>query len=206
MERLQVTELSDGQAKSAGIMIGDWLDEYNGIKLTSSEALSAAMRKSSGSHMMKVIRNLQRIEIPIIAGALGISVEVGEVVDIDDQKAMLQVMYEQAAKDIKLSTIPEIPGTSVSEVLEIVTAECVFGMGVFKDFFTGMSDFFGGRSQTTQEILRSARKTCLNELKIEAAKVGGNAVIGVRLDYSEFSGQGKSMLFLVASGTAVKIK
>jgi len=31
-------------------------------------------------------------------------------------------------------------------------------------------------------------------------------VIGVKLDYSEFSGGGKSMLFLVASGTAVKLR
>ena len=33
-----------------------------------------------------------------------------------------------------------------------------------------------------------------------------NEVIGVDLDYSEFSGGGKSMLFLVASGTAVTFK
>ncbi|MDD9883321.1 MAG: heavy metal-binding domain-containing protein [Gammaproteobacteria bacterium] len=33
--------------------------------------------------------------------------------------------------------------------------------------------------------------------------MGANAVIGVDLDYSEFSGGGKSTLFLAASGTAV---
>lgn len=37
----------------------------------------------------------------------------------------------------------------------------------------------------------------------QAHDLGANAVIGIDLDYSEFSGQGKSMLFLVASGTAV---
>ena len=36
--------------------------------------------------------------------------------------------------------------------------------------------------------------------------IGADAVIGVDLDYSEFSGGGKSMLFIVASGTAVKLK
>jgi uncharacterized protein YbjQ (UPF0145 family) len=30
-------------------------------------------------------------------------------------------------------------------------------------------------------------------------------VVGVDLDYNEFSGGGKSMLFLVASGTAVRL-
>ena len=44
------------------------------------------------------------------------------------------------------------------------------------------------------------------ELKKEAYEIGADGVIGVDLDYSEFSGGGKSMLFLVASGTAVTFK
>lgn len=39
----------------------------------------------------------------------------------------------------------------------------------------------------------------------EAHALGAEAVVGVDLDYSEISGGGKSMLFLVASGTAVKL-
>ena len=69
-----------------------------------------------------------------------------------------------------------------------------------------MTDFFGGRSESTQGVLRDARRTCLNELRKEAFSVGANAVIAVDLDYSEFSGKGKSMLFLVASGTAVTVE
>jgi len=89
--------------------------------------------------------------------------------------------------------------------LEIITSEAVFGMNVFKDFFTGMTDFFGGRSQTTQDVLRRARKVVLDQLKQEAHEIGANAVIAVDLNYSQFSGKGKSMLFVVASGTAVVI-
>jgi uncharacterized protein YbjQ (UPF0145 family) len=43
-------------------------------------------------------------------------------------------------------------------------------------------------------------------LKLEAKKLGADAIIGIDLDYQEFSGKGKGMLFLVASGTAVKLK
>lgn len=89
--------------------------------------------------------------------------------------------------------------------IDIVTAECVFGMNLFRDFFAGLSDITGGRSESTQKVLREARRTCLTELRREAHRIGANAVIAVDLDYSEFSGQGKSMLFLVASGTAVEI-
>ena len=207
MERLQIIKLScGGVAEAAGLMVGDWLDEYNGVLLVSSESLSAAIKKSSGTHTMKVVRNLQRLEFPIKGGSLGISVEPGKMVDIDNEAAVRNEVILQAAKAIKLSTTPEIAGYIVDETLEIVTAECVFGIGVFNDFLTGMSDFCGGRSDATQDTLRRARRACLNELKIEAVKVGANAVIGVDLDYSEFSGQGKSMLFLVASGTAVRLK
>lgn len=54
-------------------------------------------------------------------------------------------------------------------------------------------------------MIRDARETCLNELKIEAHSLGADAVVAIDLDYSEISGGGKAgMLFLVASGTAVK--
>jgi uncharacterized protein YbjQ (UPF0145 family) len=56
-----------------------------------------------------------------------------------------------------------------------------------------------------QNTLKDARKVALDELRSEAAYLGADAVIGVDLDYSEISGGGKSMLFLVASGTAVKL-
>ena len=36
--------------------------------------------------------------------------------------------------------------------------------------------------------------------------VGGNAVIAVDLDYSEISGDGKSMLLVVITGTACRVE
>jgi uncharacterized protein YbjQ (UPF0145 family) len=79
-------------------------------------------------------------------------------------------------------------------------------MNLFRDFLAGLTDAFGGRSESTQKVLRDARRECLRELREEALRHGANAVIAVDLDYSEFSGQGKSMLFLVASGTAVLVE
>lgn len=91
----------------------------------------------------------------------------------------------------------------IKKRLDIVSAETAFGMNLFRDFFAGITDIFGGRSQATQKVLRDARRTVLYELRKEALQIGGNAVVGVNLNYSEFSGGGKSMLFVVATGTAV---
>ena len=113
---------------------------------------------------------------------------------------------KQSADNVKLTTAFTFANYEIEDEVSIVTAECVFGMNVFRDFFAGMTDFFGGRSAASQKLLRDARNTCLDELKTEASSLGADGVMGIDLDYSEFSGNSKSMLFLVASGTAVKFK
>lgn len=118
--------------------------------------------------------------------------------------AALEALKARARKLI-LTTEGAPLGLTVTERLGIVTAECAFGMHIFKDIFTIARDAFGGRSAAIQNTLKDARNTALEELRMEAATLGANAVIAVDLDYSEFSGAGKSMLFLVASGTAVKL-
>ena len=109
-------------------------------------------------------------------------------------------------ENIILTTAPTVANRGIDHEIEVITAECVFGMNIFRDLFAGFRDVFGGRSQASQKVLRDSRKTCLDELKMEAAEVGADAIIGIDLDYQEFSGKGKGMLFLVASGTAVKLK
>jgi uncharacterized protein YbjQ (UPF0145 family) len=111
---------------------------------------------------------------------------------------------ERALYEIVLTTETAIFTHVITERLGVVTYEAAFGMGILSDFFTGFSDLVGGRSRTTQKTLRSARNTVLRGLRHEALLMGADAVIAIDLDYSEFSGQGKSMLFLVGSGTAVR--
>ncbi|MEI4234819.1 heavy metal-binding domain-containing protein [Roseovarius sp. D22-M7] len=96
-------------------------------------------------------------------------------------------------------------GLNIIERVEIVTAECAFGMNIFKDLFSGVRDIVGGRSEAVQKTLRDTRRTALLELKKEAYEVGANAVIAVDLDYVELSASG-NMVLLVASGTAVRIE
>jgi uncharacterized protein YbjQ (UPF0145 family) len=93
----------------------------------------------------------------------------------------------------------------LEEKVVIVTAECAFGMNIFKDLFAGVRNIVGGRSEAVQKTMRDSRRTALYELKKEAYEVGANAVVGVDLDYVELSSSG-SMVMLVASGTAVVIE
>ena len=104
-----------------------------------------------------------------------------------------------------LLTTETAPNLNITRRIEIVTAECAFGMNMFKDLFAGVRNIVGGRSEAVQKTMRDSRKTALYELKKEAHAVGANAVVGVDLDYVELSGAG-NMVMLVASGTAVVIE
>lgn len=96
-------------------------------------------------------------------------------------------------------------GLKIIKRIEVVTAECAFGINIFKDLFASVRDIVGGRSEAVQKTMRDSRRTALYELKREAHAVGANAVVGVDLDYVELSGVG-NMVLLVASGTAVTIE
>lgn len=129
----------------------------------------------------------------------------GQIQELIDNRQFDELPIEvidELAKDLIVTTESSLSGYTVDERIEVISAECVFGMNIFKDFFAGVRDVFGGRSSSSQKVLRDARHTCLTELRREALIVGANAIVAVDMDYSEISGDGKSMLFLVTTGTA----
>ena len=103
-----------------------------------------------------------------------------------------------------LTTTNTIETQPVKQYLGIVTGETIIGANIFKDFFAGIRDIVGGRSGSYEKVLREAKDTALKEMQEQAARLGGNAVIGVDLDY-ETVGPNGGMLMVTASGTAVKI-
>ena len=107
---------------------------------------------------------------------------------------------------VLLTTGYMIAGREIDREIDVITAECAFGHNILKDIAASARDFFGGRSGTVQNTLRDCRKVALTELRKEALEAGADAVIGVDLDYGEIGSGGSTMLFLVASGTAVKLK
>jgi uncharacterized protein YbjQ (UPF0145 family) len=116
-----------------------------------------------------------------------------------------QVKAQLQRQALVLTTTPTVPGREISCVVDIVAAECAYGMNAIKDFLATVTDVAGGRSGSTQQVLRDARRTVMAELRNEAFNLGADAVVGVDVAVSEFSGGGKSMLFMVATGTAVKL-
>ncbi len=101
-----------------------------------------------------------------------------------------------------MTTTPGIEGKTIREYLGIVTGEAIVGANIFKDLFASIRDIVGGRSAAYEEELKRAREIAFQEMEAAARAQGGNAVIGIDLDY-EVVGQGGSMLMVSVSGTAV---
>ncbi|MEM1447924.1 MAG: heavy metal-binding domain-containing protein [Planctomycetota bacterium] len=103
------------------------------------------------------------------------------------------------------TTTPTVDGHRIREYHGIVTGEAILGANLFRDLFAGIRDLVGGRSAAYEEELGKARRIAIGEMEELAQQQGGNAVVGVDLDY-EVIGQNGSMLMVSASGTAVTIE
>ena len=108
------------------------------------------------------------------------------------------------ARGVIVSTTPTLEGRPIQEYLGIVTGEVIIGANLFRDLFASVRDIVGGRSGSYERILADARTQAIQELQAEAAALGGNAVVGIDLDYEVIGAQG-SMLMVSASGTAVRV-
>ncbi len=104
-----------------------------------------------------------------------------------------------------ITTTPNIEGKKIIEYKGVVFGEVITGVNFLKDFAAGLTNIFGGRSGSYEGELIQAREEALKELQKRVEMAGGNAVVGVDIDY-EVLGQGGNMLMVTASGTAVRIE
>ncbi|MGV6889711.1 heavy metal-binding domain-containing protein [Rhodophyticola sp. SM2404] len=100
-----------------------------------------------------------------------------------------------------VTTTPTVEGRPISAYHGIVVGEAILGANVFRDLFAGITDIIGGRSGAYEEELGRARATALAEMEDRAREIGGNAVVGVDLDYEVIN----NMMMVSASGTAVTL-
>jgi len=102
-------------------------------------------------------------------------------------------------------TTPAIEGKRVTRYFGIVSGEAILGANIFQDFFAGIRDIVGGRSAGYERELKKAKDIAIAEMVQQAKGWGGNAVLGVDLDYETIGANG-SMLMVSASGTAVLVE
>ncbi|WP_424933651.1 heavy metal-binding domain-containing protein [Amaricoccus macauensis] len=102
-----------------------------------------------------------------------------------------------------VTTTNTVEGHRITAYHGIAVGEAILGANVFRDLFAGIRDIVGGRSSAYERSLQEARETAMQELQHRASRLGGNAVVGIDLDYEVV---GESMLMVSASGTSVTIE
>ena len=104
-------------------------------------------------------------------------------------------------------TTPNLEGRRITRYIGLVSGEAILGANIFRDLFAGIRDIVGGRSAAYEQELRKAKQLAIDEMQDQAQRLGGNAVVGVDLDYETISmGSGGGMLMVSASGTAVVVE
>ncbi|NIY99567.1 heavy metal-binding domain-containing protein [Salipiger sp. HF18] len=102
-----------------------------------------------------------------------------------------------------ITTTNNVEGRRITAYKGIVVGEAIMGANIVRDLFAQVTDIVGGRSGAYERKLQDAREVAFRELEQRAQALGGNAVVGVDIDYEVV---GDTMLMVSASGTAVVIE
>jgi len=105
-----------------------------------------------------------------------------------------------------VTTTDVIQGVVIETYLGIVTAEVVYGTNALRDFFAGIRDVIGGRTNSYERVFEKGQQDAIAELQQRAQRLGADAVIGVEIDTGTINlDQGGALLLITATGTAVKL-
>lgn len=111
--------------------------------------------------------------------------------------------FRRRVQQLTVSTTPTLQGFTIEEYKGVVTSHVTVGVNMFKDLFAGVRNVVGGRSSSLQKTMAKMRETGLEEIKTEAYRRKANAVVGITMDFDEYS---EGMLMLNITGTAVVTK
>lgn len=103
---------------------------------------------------------------------------------------------------ILMTTGFSFEGFSINKYIGVFSGECALGTGFLSSFGSDISDIFGTNSKSYTNKLRQAKEYALEQLKEQTIQAGGNAVIGLSINYTMFS---RDIIGVIANGTAVKI-
>jgi len=123
---------------------------------------------------------------------------------INKEKGTWESYFKKNLHSIPTLTL-QIPLNWDYDALGIVSGQITMGMGLGGDLSATFANLTGGQSSDYNQKIMTGETMCLNQIRLRALQLGGNAVIGVTLNYST-AGGAKELLLVTAVGTAIKLK
>lgn len=102
-----------------------------------------------------------------------------------------------------ISTMNDVPGYQVTQVLGEVFGLTVRSRNIGSQFGAGLKSLMGGELKGMTKNLASSRAEVINRMAEEAAAKGANAILAMRFDTSEMGGNWTE---ICAYGTAVIVQ
>jgi len=129
-----------------------------------------------------------------------------EQVPSDSQMRYLRKLDDELTRKQRplLTMSHTIEGQKITEYLGIVSGHSVLGMNIFSDWFAGIRDIIGGRSESYEQYFIDAREKAIDDMVFEAEELDATAIISIKIDYSSIEAKNTRMLMVSANGTAVK--
>lgn len=109
-------------------------------------------------------------------------------------------------KKILLTTTETLQGWEIESYLRPVFSNVVVGAGFLSDFSAGLTDFFGGRSNSYEKKLQAVNDSALQIIQSKASELGANCVIGLKVNVHQISGKNVQMFMVSAYGTPIVAK
>ncbi len=107
------------------------------------------------------------------------------------------------SEDVIITTTPYIPGYRIKRVVGIVYGMSIRTRGAFGRFVAGIEALVGGRGSSYLKELVKARNEALEDLKMNALRMGADAVVSVDFETSEIL---EGFIVVTAYGTGVEIE
>ncbi|HPD65192.1 MAG TPA: YbjQ family protein [Bacteroidia bacterium] len=102
-----------------------------------------------------------------------------------------------------ITSIPNIPGREIGEVLGIARGNTVRARNIGRDIVAGLKNVVGGEISEYTKLIADAREEALQRMMKDAQRLGADAVVNVRFTTSMLMAGSAEIL---AYGTAVKLK
>ena len=102
-----------------------------------------------------------------------------------------------------VSTIEEVPGREVQEILGLVRGNTIRARHVGKDIMAGLRNIVGGEISEYTKLMGESREQAIDRMVAQAEALGADAIIGARFTTSMVMTQASEIL---AYGTAVRLR
>ena len=100
-------------------------------------------------------------------------------------------------------TTPHVEGRSITQVHGLASGSTIRSKVIFKDIGAGLKSMVGGELGSYTKMMQESRAQAFERLEEDAARLGANAVVNMRITTSMIT-QGAAEI--LAYGTAVTVE